>query len=132
MGCRPNPRSQGLHRISESLNHVFGVRTLKRKGGSGFEKVDEGLQGHGAHPDSPARTVLLVGGGGVAAGDGEGPGSRNQLKWVDVSREMLTRLQRELANMTLVLLSVKELGNEDMIVGVDKSPHFQIKRKGRF
>lgn len=73
-----------------------------------------------------------MGGGGVAAGDGEGPWSRNQLKWVDVSREMLARLQKELANMTLVLLSVKELGNEDMIVGIGKSPHFQIKRKGRF
>lgn len=34
---------KGMYRIPESLNHVFGVRTLKRKGGSGFETVDEGL-----------------------------------------------------------------------------------------
>lgn len=45
---------------------------------------------------------------------------------------MLARLQKELAKMTLVLFSVKELGSEDMTIGIGKSPHFQIKRKGRF
>lgn len=41
-GVQSESKEPECHRMSETLNHVFGVRTLKRKGGSGFE-VDEGL-----------------------------------------------------------------------------------------